>query len=103
MPKTPKDIKNTKDIVLRIFFPIISMGAIRYSCPIKLVTTYILPATEKRLLRKFPSDSFKTERLVCVETDGQTDSLRSKLILACQNCAAYKATESKSEIPILYL
>jgi len=48
------------------------MGAIRYSCPIQLVPTYILPATEKRLLEKFQLDSFKTERLVCVETDRRT-------------------------------
>jgi len=27
-----------------------------------------------RLLEKFQPDSFKTERLVCVETDGQIDS-----------------------------
>jgi len=33
---------------------------------------YILPAKERRLLGKFQPDSFKTDRLVCVETDGQT-------------------------------
>jgi len=49
------------------------MGAIRYSCPIQLVPTYILPAEDIRLLGKFQPDSFKTERLVCVETDGQPD------------------------------
>jgi len=54
-------------------FPIIPMGAIRYSRTIRLVPTYILPAKERRLLGKLQSDSFKTERLVCVETDGQTD------------------------------
>jgi len=41
-------------------FSIIPMGAIRYSCPIRLVPTYILPAKERRLLRKFHTDSFKT-------------------------------------------
>jgi len=50
------------------------MGAIRYSCPIRLVPTYILPTIDIRLLGKFQPDSFKTERLVCVETDGQIDS-----------------------------
>jgi len=57
------------------FFPIIPMGAIRYSFPILLVPTYILPAKEKRI--KFHLNSFKTERLVSVETDGQTDMARS--------------------------
>jgi len=38
-------LKNTKDILsLNIFFPIIPMGAIRYSCPTRLVPTYVLPA-----------------------------------------------------------
>jgi len=49
------------------------MGAIRYSFPIRLVSTYILPAKKRRLLGKFQPDSYKTERLVCVERDGQTD------------------------------
>jgi len=67
-------IKNIKDIIfLNLCVPIIPMGAIRYSCPIRLVPTYILPAKDIRLLGKFQTDSFKTERLVCVETDGQTD------------------------------
>jgi len=52
------------------------MGAIRYSCP-----TYILPTKERRLLGKFQPDSFKTERLVCVETDGQTDMARSTCLV----------------------
>jgi len=52
----------------KMFFPIIPMDAIRYSCPIRLVPTYIPPAKERRLLEKFHPDSFKTERLVCVET-----------------------------------
>jgi len=38
------------------------MGAIRHSCPIRLVPTDILPAKERRLLGKFQPDSFKTER-----------------------------------------
>jgi len=49
------------------------MGAIRYSCPIRLVPTYILPAKERKLFGKFQPDSLNTERLVCVETDEQTD------------------------------
>jgi len=50
------------------------MGAIRYSRPVRLVPTYILPAKERKLLGKFQPDSFKTKRLVCVETDEQIDS-----------------------------
>jgi len=42
----------------KIFFPIIPMGAKRYSCPIRLVPTYILRATDIRLLGKFQPDSF---------------------------------------------
>jgi len=53
------------------------MGAIRYCFPVRLVPTYILPAKGRRLLGKFQPDSFKTERLVCVEKDGQTDMARS--------------------------
>jgi len=53
------------------------MGAIRYSCPIRLVPTYILFAKDIRLLGKIQPDSFKTERLVCVETGEQTDMARS--------------------------
>jgi len=49
-------LKNTKDIIKQFFFPIILMGAIRYSCPIWLVPTYILPAKEKRPLGKFQTD-----------------------------------------------
>jgi len=52
------------------------MGAIRYSCPIRLVPTCILPAKYIRLLRKLQPDSIKTEKLVCVESDGQTDMAR---------------------------
>jgi len=39
------------------FFPIIPMGAIRYSCPIRLVPTYILPAKEIRLMENFQLDN----------------------------------------------
>jgi len=38
-----------------------------------LVPTYILPLKERRLLGKFKPDRFKTERLVCVETEEKTD------------------------------
>jgi len=55
------------------------MGVLRYSCPIRLVPTNILPAKERKLLGKFQPDSFKTERLVCVETDGQTNMARSTI------------------------
>jgi len=62
------------------------MGAIRYGCPIRLVPTYILPAKDIRLLGKFQPDSYKTERLVCVETDGQTDMARStRLVMLIKN------------------
>jgi len=67
------------------------MGAIRLS-PIRPVPTYILPAKEirllgkfqpdsnttckkRRLLGKFQPDSYKSERLVCAETDGQADMI----------------------------
>jgi len=33
------------------------------------------------LLGKFQPDSFKTERLDCVESDGQTDMARSTLLV----------------------
>jgi len=45
------------------------MGAIKYCVPIRLVPTYI-HTKEIRLLGKFQPDSLKTERLVCVGTDG---------------------------------
>jgi len=48
------------------------MGAIGYSCPIRLVPTYILPTIEIRILGRFHPESFKTERLVCVESDKRT-------------------------------
>jgi len=71
---------------LKKIFPNIPMGAIRYSCPIRLVRTYILSAKERRLLGKFQPDSFKTERLVCVETDGQTYMARStRLVMLIKN------------------
>jgi len=53
---------------------------------VQLVPTYILPAKEKRLLGKIPPDSLKTERLVFVETDGQTDMARStRLVMLIKN------------------
>jgi len=62
------------------------MGAIRYSCPIRLNPTYTLPAKDIRLLGKFQPDSFKTERLDCVETEGQTDMARStRLVMLINN------------------
>jgi len=44
---------------------------------VRVVSTNILPAKEIRLLGKFQPDTFNTKRLVCVETDGQTDMARS--------------------------
>jgi len=62
------------------------MGAKRYNCPIRLVPTYKLPAKEIRFLEKFQPDSSKTKRLVCVETDGQTDMARStRLVMLIKN------------------
>jgi len=80
-------LKNTKDIIFKnCCFLIIPMGPIRYSCPIRLDPNYILPAKEIRLLGTFQPDSFKTERLVCVETDGQTDKARStRLVMLIKN------------------
>jgi len=60
------------------------MGALRYSCPIRLDPTYIQPAKERRLLGKFQPNSFKTERLVCVETDGQKDR-QIRLVMLIKN------------------
>jgi len=62
------------------------MEAIIHSGPTRLVPTYILPAKDIRLLGKFQPDSLKTERLVCVETDGQTDVARStRLVMLIKN------------------
>jgi len=62
------------------------MKAIRYSCPIRLVPTYILPAKDIKLLGKFQQESFKTERPVCVETDGQTDMARlTRVVMLIKN------------------
>jgi len=49
------------------------MSAIRYSYPIRPVPTYVLRAAKRRTCTKFHQDSSKTERLVCIETDRQTD------------------------------
>ncbi len=49
------------------------MASIEFSRPIPAVPTYILPAKERRMCAKFQLDNFKTERLVCVETDRRTD------------------------------
>jgi len=45
-------LKNTKDIIFLHFFPIIPMGAIRYSCPIRLFPVYILPAKKNKTFGK---------------------------------------------------
>jgi len=46
-------LKATKYKIKQKNFSIIPMGAIRYSCPFRLVPTFILPAKERRLLGKF--------------------------------------------------
>jgi len=45
------------------------MEVIEYSCQIRLVQTYILPAKEIRLLGRFQPDSFKTS----LRRNGRTD------------------------------
>jgi len=51
-----------------------------------LHVVYTLPAKEIRVLGKFQTDSFKTERLVFVETDGKTDMARStRLVMLIKN------------------
>jgi len=41
--------------------------------PVWAVPTYVLRSAKRRTCTKFHWDRFKTERLVCIETDGQTD------------------------------
>jgi len=51
-----------------------------------MVPNYKLPAKDIRLLGKFQSDSFKTERPACVETDGQTDmAISTRLVMLIKN------------------
>jgi len=98
------------------------MGAVRYSCPIRLVPTYILPAKDGCPIRLVPTyilpakdtgpirlvptyilpakeirpfgklcpiELKQTDRLVCVETDGQTDMARSTcLVMLIKNIYA---------------
>jgi len=45
-------MKHQRNNKKKNFFPIVPMGAIRYSCPIRLVPTYILPIALK-LREKF--------------------------------------------------
>jgi len=72
------NVKNTTD-KNNIFFSIIPMGVLRYSCP--TVPTYILPAKERRLLGKFRPDSFRTDGLSV-----QTDMARStRLVTLIKN------------------
>jgi len=60
---------NCFDIFFKILIP---RALIRYSWPTRVVPTYTLPAMEIKLLGRFHPDSFKTERLVCVQTDRRT-------------------------------
>jgi len=46
--------KHQRHYLKKIFFA----GAVRHSCSIWLVPTYILPAKDIRLLGKFQADSF---------------------------------------------
>jgi len=55
-------LKNSKEIIFKHFFYRLFLGTLKYSSPIQLVPTYILPAKDIRLLGKFQCDSFKTER-----------------------------------------
>jgi len=57
------------------------MGAIRYSCSIRLIPTFTLPAIEIRLLGRFCPCSFKA-------TDRQTDMARSRLVMLIKNIYA---------------
>lgn len=52
--------------------PIVCTAGVRYISPIRLVPTYIQRAAIKSMCSKFHKDSFKTDRLVGGETDGQT-------------------------------
>jgi len=68
------------------------VGALGYSCPIRLVPTYILPVQiEISLLGRFHPDSFKTERLVCIETDRRADDMArsTRLVMLIKNIHIY--------------
>jgi len=52
-------IKNTKDIIKKQFFSTISMGAIRYRYPIRLVPTYLLPAKKEDFCESFSPIALK--------------------------------------------
>jgi len=75
-----------------IFFSVY-MGAIRYSCPIRVVPTCILPSKERKLLGKFQPASFKTKRLACVKRTDRRDGHGHLLNLKIQ----------KMIFPIVYI
>jgi len=52
--------------------PIVPMSALWYSDPIRPAPTYILRAAKRWTCTKIHQDSFKTEKLVCIETKEQT-------------------------------
>jgi len=52
-----------------IHFSVVPIAALRYSGPIRFVSTYVLPAMERRLLRKSYLKSLKFKSLVCEESD----------------------------------
>jgi len=64
-------ISKRRSLYVTKHFSVIPMGAIRYSCSIRLVPTYILPAKDIRLLGEFQPDSFKTK--TSLRRNGRTD------------------------------
>jgi len=61
-----------------------------YDKAIQSVSTYVLRAAKRRTCIKFHQDSLKTKRLVCIETDEQTDkhmdmAISTKLVALIKN------------------
>jgi len=54
---------------------------------------------KRRLLGKYQPDSFKTERLVCVETDGQTDMARHDFMWSETLSSTCYIVSDESSIP----
>jgi len=70
MPRVEDNMSENTEVIISLHYKNLFFDT--YSGPIRLVTTYILAKIE-RLLGRFHPDSFKTERLVCVDTDRRTD------------------------------
>jgi len=68
-------LKNTKDIIKKkAFFSDYSYGSHKSYIVVRSGWFRLIYDLQRnKLLGKFQPDSFKTERLVCIETDGQTD------------------------------